>query len=108
MTTSSTEGHPIEQNTLPAGWALKHLGRERLHELRLLVRAHGCDPNMVAWVAYDLLDAPLLRLGLYCRDEKGNIAAETVEGKVQPVVNEVEVALRGELPGWWQPGLDAS
>jgi hypothetical protein len=66
---------------------------------------HGFDPNQVAWIRHDVIDAPLLQFGLYLLDVDGRVYLEDGD---KLAMREVDVALRGELPAWWQPLREAS
>lgn len=75
---------------------------EQRAEVCELIRGHGHDPNDVASVTYDVIDAPLLRIREYLTDNGRRY--------VDPTTNEAaswdyEVALRSALPTWWNPDL---
>jgi len=70
-------------------------------ELCDLVARHGLSADDVKWVEYDVIDAPLLRFGVYRLDEQGRRYLEP--GTDDVAMYQVERALADALPEWWQP-----
>lgn len=72
-----------------------------------LCQRHGLDASRVAWIRR--VGRRRLRFGVYLLDERGNRYLDPPCSCTEPpckctvAMREVEVALRGKLPGWWRP-----
>jgi hypothetical protein len=75
-----------------------HLYRDELGEL---CRRHGVSPREVGWIEHDVIDMPLLRIGLYLRDDQGRL--RMADDGQHAAMTTVERALIGDLPDWWRP-----
>lgn len=67
----------------------------------VMTRQAGISPNNVRAITYDVIDAPLLRFTVNERDEDGALLYDRATKLIRSY--DVEVALRGDLPAWWQP-----
>lgn len=70
-------------------------------ELIELCERHGEMKYDVHWIEYDVIDAPLLRFGLFRYDEDGKKYVDEDTGTAASTT--VEHALIGDLPDWWRP-----
>jgi hypothetical protein len=93
-----TDVHPYRDCRItPHDWP-NHLFRDEVHGL---CRAYGHDPNRVAWLVYDVIDAPLLRFAIYKLNEDGMRYHDPATGNA--AMEFAEHLLAGELPAWWAP-----
>ena len=69
-----------------------------LDEVCELVIRHGQDPMIVNWIEDDIIDIPLLRFGVYQKNEDGHFFMRAPD---EIAMCTVERALVGTLPEWW-------
>ena len=89
---------PILDANERAYWQLPSAQRDEMCDL---VSAHGFDPNDVAAVGYDVIDAPLLRISEYLTNDDGCRYLDETGDKA--ATQDHEVLLRAPLPAWWRP-----
>lgn len=83
------------------GGLYSHLELRR--DVCALIDAHGFDSHRVAAVAYDVVDAPLLRMQVILDDEHGHaLLNDAGDGCV---MEWHDTLLRTDLPAWWKPAL---
>jgi len=86
-------GHIVQ----PCHWPVA-VYREELHEL---CWRYGHDPKRVAWIEYDVIDAPLFRFAVFEWNENDRPYLDLETGKA--AMHFDEHLLEGQLPSWWRP-----
>jgi len=74
-------------------------------EIRQLVRAHGFDTNETFDVEYSVVDAPMLTVWVYEKNDEGRFylsRGKPGDPDAEIAHHTVDVLLRHPLPEWWR------
>jgi hypothetical protein len=91
---------------IPVAQFFRCLTEQQRDDIRQLARDHGQNPNECYDIQYAVIDAPLLTIWIYDRNDQGHRYLSQREPWPDGVViahHTVDVLLRAPLPNWWQP-----
>ena len=95
----SAPGTFTETCILPCDWPNTLFHADVLE----LCRRYGYNPKDVAWIEFEVIDAPLLRFCIYQRNEDDQLFMDPMTKQVARKL--AEHLLEQELPSWWKPEI---